>query len=270
MKGNYGLRPTSRRTLVSLVLILAGLVVLVVNVPASSVSAARSQGSRASSRAADTAPPVAVAYHFQAQFVQGKAAGTTLAGQVSGLLAGSGVLTATLTATTGVTATVTGVFTGTTALAPMSLAVRGKAGTMTLKGRPIGKPVAQWGGTIAQGGTPSAGSWLLTPETQALSIDIGGKSSGGSKHKVTLAGALALMVAADGRADGTFTLLTNGKVLIAEGHLLDGNLAATIHMPGQGDVLIAGSSKPFLQVNKWSGGFVGPAAGDAGTWTGQD
>jgi hypothetical protein len=233
--------------------------------------AASRQASHARSHVAAAAPPVSVTYHFQAQLVQGMSAGSTVVGQITGMMASTGALSAaTLTTTTGITATVTGTFTGTDKMAPTAIVVKGKAGNMTLNGHSIGMGAIQWGGTIAQGSSTNAGSWLMTPETQSLSIDIGGKSATGSTHKVSLAGALSLMMTANGWADGSFTLLTNGTVDRAYGQMLDGNLTVTIHMPGQGDVLLVGSSKPFLQLNKWSGSFAGPTAGDNGTWIGED
>ena len=73
---------------------------------------------------------------------------------------------------------------------------------------------------------------------------------------------------ADGWADGTFTLLTNGKIVPADGRMVNGNLVATLHM-AEGDVVVVGTSTPFLQLSKWGGTFIGPAKGDTGTWSGE-
>jgi hypothetical protein len=255
--------PALRATLPGVVLILA---ILIAGALAPRANAAPNRTQGASARAADTPAPVNVTYHLQAQLVQGSSAGSSVAGQVSGQMDSTGVLTATLTITTGFTATVTGTFTGTGTIAPTHLVVKGNAGSMSLDGHAVSTAKGQWGGAIAQGGQTIAGSWILTPETQSISMDVGGASTKGSAHKVSLAGTLSLMATADGWADGTFTQLATGKVSIAEGRLLNGNLAATIHLPGKGEVLAVGSSRPFLQATKWSGSFVGPMKGDFGNW----
>jgi hypothetical protein len=248
-------RRSMRKTALGIVLVLGTAI----------VSAMAPQAIASRRVAAAPPPPVAVTYHLQAQFVTGPIAGNTLAGQVSGMLDSTGLLTATLTATSGATATVMGTITGTVPSAPVHLTMAGKAGTMTLTGALTWK-AGPYGGTIQQTELPDVGTWLLMPETTPLSIDFGGKSGKGSRHRVALTGTLALSATPDGWADGTFTSLTTDTVPVAYGRIVNGNLTVTIHMPGRGDVFAVGSSRPFLSLTKWTGTFIGPAHGDVGTW----
>jgi len=257
--GHYQ-RVGSRRALLGIAFILATLL--------TGAFAPRTNAARATARPADVAAPVAVTYHFGAQMVQGRAAGSTMSGQLSGTMDYTSALTATLTMTTGITATVTGAFTSTTSLAPTSLVVRGKGLAMTLDGHAFSRKSGQFGGAIAIGGTSGVGSWVLTPETQHIGFDIGGTSVTGSAHKVSVGGALSMSTTTSGVADGTFTLLTNGRIVPAEGRLANGNIVVTLHLAA-GDVLAVGTSRPFLQLTKWSGTFVGPATGDRGSWSGE-
>jgi hypothetical protein len=230
--------------------------------------APHANGAHAAGRAAAVPAPVAVTYHFAAQVVHGASAGWTGAGQVNGMLDYKGGLTGTLTLTTGITATVTGALTNTTSLAPTSLKLKSKAWAMTLDGQAINGKSGQFAGAIGMGGTSGVGSWMLIPETVHIGFDIGGQSAKNSAHKVSIGGALSMSATADGWADGTFTLLTNGKVVPADGRLVNGNIYVTLHLAG-GDVLAVGSSSPFLQLSKWAGTFIGPAKGDTGTWSGE-
>jgi hypothetical protein len=260
MNGGYTDPRPSRGALLGIVFILAMLV--------TGALGPRAHAARVTSRVADVPAPVSVTYHFAAQMVQGATAGRAMAGQLSGTMDYTSALTATLTLTTGITATVTGAFTNTTSLAPTSLRVRGRAWAMTLNGHAYSSKSGQFGGAITVGGTSGVGSWVITPQTTHIGFDIGGTSIKGSAHKVSIGGALSMMATADGWADGTFTLLTNGKVVPAEGRLVNGNLSVTLHLP-EGDVMAVGTSRPFLQLSKWSGTFVGPGMGDQGTWSGE-
>ena len=260
MKGDHSQRRVSRKPLVGIVFVLAALIV--------SAFAPRADAARSAHRAADVPAPVAVTYHFAAQMVQGKTAGWTMTGQLAGTMDYTSALTATLTMTSGITATVTGAFTDTTSLAPTHLVVKSKAWTWALGGHALSRADGTFGGAVGANGNNGVGSWVLTPETQHIGFDIGGTSSKGSAHKVSVGGALSMSATADGWADGTFTLLTTGKSVPAEGRLVNGNLAVTLHL-ATGDVLAVGSSRPFLQLSKWTGSFVGPTKGDFGTWSGE-
>jgi hypothetical protein len=260
MKGDRNQAKAARRLLLGGVFIVATLL--------GGALAPWANGAHAAGRAADVPAPVAITYHFGAQMIRGASAGATASGQLTGTMDYKSHVVGTLTLTTGITATVTGAFTNTTSLAPTSLKVKSKAWTMTLDGHAISSKTGQFGGAIAMGGTSGVGSWVLTPETVHIGFDIGGKSAKGSAHKVSIGGALSMTATADGWADGTFTLLTDGKVVPADGRLVNGNLVATLYMAG-GDVVVVGSSSPFLQLSKWTGTFVGPTKGDTGTWSGE-
>ncbi len=234
----------------------------------SGVLAPHANSAHAAGRAVDVPAPVSVTYHFAAQSIRGPEAGQSMAGQVSGTMDYTSKLTATLTLTTGITATVTGAFTNTTSLAPTSFTVKSKGWSMSLAGQAVNGKSGQFGGAITMNGTAGVGSWVITPETVHIGFDIGGQSAKGSAHKVSVGGALSMSATTDGWADGTFTLLADGTIVPAEGRLVNGNLVATLHM-ATGDVMIVGTSSPFLQLSKWAGTFVGPAKGDTGTWSGE-
>jgi hypothetical protein len=260
MNGGHNHSRRSRSVLLGIVFILAAL--------ASSALAPHTNAARVTSHVADVPAPVSVTYHFAAQMVQGLAGGAAPSGQLSGTMDYTGALTATLTLTTGVTATVTGSFSDTTRLVSTHFTAKSKGWTWALAGHSLSRSAGTWGGAIGAQGTNGVGSWVITPEVTSIGFDIGGTSIKGSAHKVSIGGALAMMATADGVADGTFTLLTNGKVVPAEGRLVNGNLSLTLHLH-EGDVLAVGASRPFLQLHKWTGSFVGPAMGDQGTWSGE-
>jgi hypothetical protein len=260
MKGGYTQRWVSPRAILGVVFVLATLIC--------GVFTPRANAAVASQRTADNPPPITVTYHLAAVMVKGNSAGSTVTGQVTGTLDYTNALTATLTTTTGITATVTGALTSTTNLTSTSLKVKSKTWGWTLSGKLVNSKAGQFGGAIAAGATSGAGSWVLIPETIPVGFDLGGMSAKTSTHKVSVGGALSLMTTADGWADGTFTLLTNGKIVPAYGQVANGNLAVTIALP-QGDVLAVGTSHPFLQLTKWTGTFAGPGTGDTGSWSGE-
>lgn len=244
------------------------LAAMIASMLASHVNAATSHTARASSRiAADVVTQMPVSYHLDAQFTQGLRAGNALGGQVSGTVDSMGALTATLTVASGITWTVMGTITGTVAAAPVNLKVSGGAGTITLTGRHT--RYGQWVGAIHQGQNTQVGSWMLTPETQTVTFDLGGTSSKTSKDQLKLVGELSLQTTADGWGDGTFSFLNNNRVLVAEGRVSNGNLTATIFWPGKGAVMLVGTSKSAVGVNRWTGTFVGPAQGDTGAFIGE-
>jgi hypothetical protein len=183
---------------------------------------------------------------------------------VSGNLDSTGLLTATLTLASGLTATVNG-----TTTSPTKLTVKGKAANLTLTGGVLNKTVGIWGGTVAQGMTMNAGTWTLTTETKAVTFALGGKSAAGSADKLALAGELTLNLTADGWGDGNFAFLANDTVLPAEGRVSNGNITATIFWPMKGALMVVGTSKTTVGVLKWTGTFVGPGAGDFGTFLGE-
>lgn len=225
--------------------------------------AQRTDAARATIHSAAAVTTSDVAYHLSTQVVSGPGS-ASIQGQVAGTLDSTGLLTGTLTLATGLTSVVTGSVAG-----PAKLAIKGKAGNLTLSGRALDKMAGTWGGTVANGMVTNAGSWLLTPETQAVSFSLGGKSSMGSKHKLALAGQLSLMLTADGWGDGTFTFLDNDKVLPAEGRVSNGNVTATVFWPKKGALLLVASGKIAVGIFKWSGTFVGPAQNDFGTFVGE-
>jgi hypothetical protein len=205
-----------------------------------------------------------VTYHLAAQVVSSPISGS-VEGQVSGTLDSTGILTATLTLASGLTSKVNGTVSGVA-----HLTVKGIAGNITLSGKVLNKMAGTWGGSVASGTNMSAGSWVLTPETTAVSFSLGGKSAVGSKDKVALAGQLSLMLTADGWGEGTFALLANDTVLQAEGRVANGNITATIFWPNKkGTVLLVASGKTVVGVFKWTGMFVGPAQNDFGTFIGE-
>jgi hypothetical protein len=206
----------------------------------------------------------AVTYHLAAQVVSGMGTGS-IEGQVSGNLDSTGILTATLTLANNTTASVKGTITSTA-----QLTVKGKAATATLTGNVLNKKAGTWGGTVATSANPTAGSWVLTPETQAVSFALGGKSATGSADKVALAGEVTLNLTADGWGDGNFAFLDKDTVLPVVGRVVGSNMTATIFWPNnKGTVMVVATSKTTVGVLKWTGTFVGPAAGDFGTFLGE-
>jgi hypothetical protein len=260
MNGDRNQPKAARRLLLGGVFIVATLL--------SGALAPHANGAHAAGRAADVPAPVAVTYHFAAQVIHGASSGWAATGQLSGTMDYKSGIVGTITLTTGITATVTGALTNTTSLAPTSLKLKSKGWAMTLDGQAINGKSGQFGGAIGMGGSSGLGSWVLIPETVHIGFDIGGQSAKGSAHKVSIGGALSMSATADGWADGTFTLLTNGKIVPAEGRMVNGNLVATLHIAG-GDVVVVGASSPFLQLSKWAGTFIGPAKGDIGSWSGE-
>ncbi len=111
---------------------------------------------------------------------------------------------------------------------------------------------------------------MLTPETQAVTFALGGKSDKASADKVALAGEVTLNLTAAGWGDGNFSFLDNDTVLPAEGRVVGSNMTATIFWPNnKGTVMVVATSKTTVGVLKWTGTFVGPAAGDFGTFLGE-
>ncbi len=228
----------------------------------------------AGSRAADIPAPVLVTYHLTMLLTQDpglpSAINGQLDGQVSGTLDGAGVLTATLTATSGATATVTGVVSDT--VSGVRLAVQGTAGNMALTGHGTGGAPGALGGTVAQAGLSSVGSWVLSPETVAHTYAFVGRVARGGHRDLNLGGTLA--IAATGEPDGSFDgalTLDDGTVLVAEGQLAFGNLQLIVHVPGAGVVM--GVATPALKYTPqgapytlFTGTFAGPTAGDSGEW----
>lgn len=224
-------------------------------------------GSRAAAASTARAAVVTtnpVNYHLVAQLLSGASAGSTIAGQVSGMLDSTGVLTATLTLASGASAKVTGKL-----VTPAKIVVAGKAANMTLSGGALNKTAGIWGGMVAMGMTTNVGSWTLTPETQAVSFSMGGKSAAGSKDKLALAGQLDLQLTVDGWGEGTYSSLSDDTVLQAEGRVSNGNITATIFWPKKGAVLLVASGVSKVGVLKWTGTFVGPGQSDFGTFVGE-
>jgi hypothetical protein len=226
--------------------------------------AARGQAVSASRPAATAFAVNPVTYHFAAQVVSGTGTGS-IEGQVSGNLDTTGILTATLTLANNTTASVKGTVTSTA-----QLTVKGKAANATLTGNVLNKKAGTWGGTVATTANPTVGSWVLTPETQTITFALGGKSGTGSADKVALAGEVTLNLTADGWGDGNFAFLDNDTVLPVVGSAANGNMSATIFWPkNKGTVMVVATSKTTVGVLKWTGTFVGPAAGDFGTFLGE-
>ncbi len=246
--------------------------------------AAGSRAAAASTARAAVVTTNPVNYHLVAQLLSGARAGATIAGQVSGMLDSTGILTATLTLASGASAKVkgTGILTSTLTLAsggstkakgmlvaPAKIIIAGNAANMTLSGGTLNKMAGIWGGMVAMGMTANVGSWTLTPETQAVSFSMGGKSAAGSKDKLALAGQLDLQLTADGWGEGTYSSLSDDTVLHAEGRVSNGNITATIFWPKKGMVLLVASGVSKVGVLKWTGTFVGPGQSDFGTFVGE-
>jgi hypothetical protein len=230
-----------------------------------------------------------VSYRFDAQLIQGAHAGTAVQGWLSGTLDSTGILTATLT-TDVLTplmpgcapytdfgpacglppeANVSGKITGSGASAAVTMTAVGKGWTWTLAGGAAGTSGA-WAGALSQG-SALLGTWMLTPQTTTLHIDVGIKSDAKSKDKIVLVGAINLNITATGWAIGTFSPIDGTLPVVVQGYVNTKNssVEASIPMGTTGAVLLTGYSRPGFNVLKWSGTFAGPATGDFGAWSGQ-
>jgi len=265
------------KTLPTTVLILATAIALAV---APQVSA--------SSRAA-AVTTASVSYRFDAQLVTGTYAGSTLHGWLSGSLDSTGLLTATLvTDVLGPmqagcaphvdfgpacalppTANVSGHVLGKGASSSALLTAAGKGWRWLLAGAAVG-PAGRWAGTLTKG-SAYMGTWSLTPQTTTLSIQAGTRSDAKSKHKVVLVGAIDLNATADGWAVGTFSPADGTLPTVVQGYVNPQNssLEVSIPMGKKGTILLTAWSRPGFGVLNWTGTFVGPAAGDYGTWIGR-
>lgn len=239
-----------------------------------------------------TAAPVttsSVSFRFDAQVVYGASAGKMIHGWISGSMDSTGVLTATLTAdgltplTPGcaphgdfgpacglpASANVSGKTMGSGASAVATFRAVGKGWTWVLAGGAVGTAGA-WAGTLTQG-SAYVGTWSLTPQTTAVHIDLGGRSDAKSKDGVVLSTSINLNVTADGWAIGTFSPIDGSYPTIVQGYVNANKGSVTISVPmgKMGTVLLTGWSRLGFGVLNWKGSFVGPAAGDYGTWSGQ-
>jgi len=259
----FNRRPSLRATSSGVLLVLTIVLALV---------AAPAVG--ASSKSAAAVTTMSVAYSLGGQM-----GGAALAGWLSGSQDSTGILTATLTVadpTTDapVTADVSGRIVGTGSHAIVLLAVTPSAGSrmmggssgMVMAGTAVGK-IGQWAGTITQGST-YVGSWMLTPQTSNVHIDMGGKSAAGSTDKVVVSGGISLSATAAGWADGTLTTFA-GKTYVVHGWMNSGGDVQVTIPWGKGTVVLIGTKRALLDHHAWNGSFIGPAAGDFGTWTGQ-
>ena len=222
----------------------------------------------------DASPTSAsVAYHLTALFTGGARAGKTLEGAVAGTLDSTGVLTATITMWSGATSAITGTLS--TAGSGATLTVSGKALTAALTGTASGKAGA-FAGSMSQAGSSSAGSWLLVPETVAHQYSFNATISRGKGVGTVIGGSIATSAPADPTAafDAAVSLDDgNGGYTTVPGYgwWSRGNLHIVFSLPtGETFVGIATSSMkklrgsaPFTYLSGW---FVGPAAGDSGTW----
>jgi hypothetical protein len=230
-----------------------------------------------------------VSYRFDAQLVAGAYAGSTLHGWLSGSLDSTGLLTATLTTdllaplkagcaayvdfgpACGLppTANVRGHVLGKGATSSALLSAAGKGWTWLLAGAAVGT-AGRWAGTLTRG-SAYMGTWSLTPQVATLSIQAGTKADAKSKDKVVLVGAINLGVTADGWAVGTFSPADGTLPTVVQGYVnaKNGSLVVNIPMGKKGTVLLTAWSRPGFGVLNWTGTFVGPAAGDYGTWLGR-
>jgi hypothetical protein len=239
----------------------------------------------AKSRGAAAATVAPVTYRFDAHVVAGPHAGSFVHGWVDGQLDSNGLFTATLKTaelaplTPGCylapgssvcdlapSANMTGKVMGKVA----TFRAVGKGWTWVLAGAPTA-PAGNWTGTLTQG-SAQVGSWTLTPAA-ALHIDGGFKSDPKSKDRIALSGAIDVVTTADGRVIGTFRPpdLTSAAPTVITGYVNPNNAAIALAIPmgKKGTVLVTGWSRQGFGVLKWSGSFVGPAAGDFGTMAGQ-
>jgi len=224
---------------------------------------AMDQHAAAQMRVTDAATPATVGYHLRVTYVDGANAGRVMDAGVLGMLDAAGTLTATLLATSGMTASVTGTL-GKTPL----LSVKSKAVTMTLGGQALRRGGA-YGGTLALSDGTAAGSWLLTPELAAASLEFAGVIRNGKMRGTNFSGTLNLMADRVGRFDGSLAL-DDGTVVVAEGRMVFGNLQVMFYLPSGTIMGIAPRSTTILNnavVASYSGMFVGPGTGDRGTWT---
>jgi len=251
------------------------------------VPSARAASARRVAAAAVTI--TAVSYRFDAQVVHGARAGAPVHGWLSGSLDSTGLLTATLTAT-GLTpltpgcaahqefgppcglppsANVSGRTMGSGAAALALFTAAGKGWTWILAGGAVGT-TGQWTGTLTQGNA-YVGTWSLTPQTITVHIDMGARSDAKSKDKIVISAAINLNVTADGWAIGTFAPYDGSLQTIVQGYVnIDkGSASIDIPMGKNGTVLATGWSRQGFGNLRWTGTFVGPAAGDHGSWSGQ-
>jgi len=244
-------RRISRHTIVGAIVLLCSLFLL--------APSALAQG-----RAADAKAPSPVAYHLTVLVAQGRHAGTTVEGQVSGTLDSTGILTATLTATNGATATVM----GTLSTAGMTVSVQGKAGMFDLRGA---YAHGRYSGTVGPAGGEMIGAWILAPELTARTYTFQGRVANGRYRGFDLGGALSIALQSNGRYDGRLTL-DDGTILVAEGRLLYNNLDVTVQVPGKGVIrgvapvsqrTFPGDASP---TTLYVGTFIGPGTGDRGAW----
>jgi hypothetical protein len=267
----------SRLAAPAAVLVLATALALAVAPPAA-----------AHSRVAAAVTTTSVSYRFDAQLVSGPHAGTSLHGWLSGTLDSTGLFTATLVTdvlsplTPGCaphvdfgpacalppTANVGGHIQGKGASSSALLTATGKGWTWLLAGSAVGG--GSWAGTLT-GGSAYLGSWTLTPHVSTLSIQAGTRADPKSKHKVVLVGAIDLNVTADGLAVGTFSPADGTLPRVVQGYVnaQNGSVEVRIPMGKTGTVLLTAWSRPGFGVLNWTGTFVGPAAGDYGTWIGR-
>jgi hypothetical protein len=224
------------------------------------------QRAEAQSRIADATAPVAVGYHLRITYIAGAHAGQTIEGGVAGMLDGAGTVTATLTVASGMTSTVTGSLGAATGA---SLSLAGRAGTLSLAGKRLGKASAYGGLVTLSDGSP-AGAWLLMPELSTTSLEFAGVIHSGRKAGTTISGTLTIMADRAGHFDG-LVALDDGTTAVAEGLLAYGNMQITLFLPG-GGVLAGSAPRSLTIVNNaftpsYSGSFAGPGTGDRGTWT---
>ncbi len=239
--------------------------------------------------AAAPVAPTPISYRFDGVLTAGAHAGAVLHGWMSGMQDSTGVLTATLTTDVlprlkagcapyvdfgpacGLppTANVGGRIVGTGPAATTALTARGLGWTWVLAGAAGGAANA-WAGALLQG-SANIGTWTLTPQVATVHIDLGLKSDAKSKGKVSLNGAVDLGVTASGWAIGTYSPINGTLPSIVQGYVnaKKSSIEAELPMGSRGSVLITGWSRPGFNVLNWTGSFVGPAAGQHGTWLGQ-
>jgi len=246
---------------------------------------------QARARAAAAAPVTItpISYRFDGVLTAGAHVGAVLHGWLSGTQDSTGVLTATLTTDVlprlsagcapyvdfgpacGLppTANVGGHIVGTGPAATTALTAKGLGWTWVLAGS-AGGATSAWAGAVLQG-SATVGTWTLTPQTATIHIDLGLKSDAKSKGKVSLNGALDIGVTAAGWAIGTYSPINGTLPSIVQGYVnaQKSSLEAALPLGARGSVLITGWSRPGFNVLNWTGSFVGPAAGQHGTWLGQ-
>jgi hypothetical protein len=244
---------------------------------------------RVGAAAAAPVTTTAISYRFDGVLTAGAHAGAALHGWLSGTQDSTGVLTATLTTDVlprlsagcaphvdfgpacGLppTANVGGRIVGAGPVATTALTAKGLGWTWVLAGS-AGGATSTWAGTLLQG-SANVGTWTLTPQTTTIHIDLGLKSDAKSKGKVSLTGAVDLGATAAGWAIGTYSPANGGLPSIVQGYVnaQKSSVEAALPLGSRGSVLITGWSRPGFNVLNWTGTFVGPAAGEHGTWLGQ-